>query len=212
VNKIIADIMAQPADLRLNYALDLIGVLTCDSDTHLIYYREKFNLTISESRLFNYLLVRSPITCTKAQLFFSNWPMDSDTEEKIVDVMISKVRSKTGAKIITIWGTGYKIELREAHKFRVPGDYIKESADLRRLISSYKSPNGYSVNAGKTWDPQDDIKLLRLKSDGVPTLDIARVLGRSERSIISRLIKLKSLGVNGKLPKYSRPFKNKPLK
>lgn len=78
--------------------------------------RLAFAMTPTEARLMLVLINSSLVTTDSAMLAFSSAGYDYDAQEKIVDVIICKVRAKLKRKGIaeavdTIWGTGWRLSV-----------------------------------------------------------------------------------------------------
>ncbi len=72
-------------------------------------------LTGMEAELLSVLAAPPIKTRTKEFLMMSLYPIAEDTEEKIIDVMVCKMRrkiAKAGIVIETVWGRGYRIDCK----------------------------------------------------------------------------------------------------
>ncbi len=98
----------------------IIGPITLNLDTHEVYgANRELHFTRKESDLLALLAFRKGTVITKQQFLDRLYDIDDEPEIKIIDVFVSKVRSKLnkldpdypdlGNIIDTIWGVGYRL-------------------------------------------------------------------------------------------------------
>ena len=83
---------------------------------------EPVHLTPTEFRLLHYLATNAGRVCTRTELLERVWGYDSESDARTVDVHIKRLRRKAlgraaggegaGFAIATVWGLGYKFEVR----------------------------------------------------------------------------------------------------
>jgi len=90
-----------------------------------------FDITASEARVLGALLERDLVTKETGMLaLYSDKPLDSEVEIKIVDVFICKLRRKLkkwDVEILTAWGRGYYLDEENKAKVRA---YLPKPAVL----------------------------------------------------------------------------------
>jgi DNA-binding response OmpR family regulator len=93
----------------------LAGELSIDVGARNASFRGKqLPLGATEFRLLEFLARNVGLTFTRAQILEHVWDYDFDGPSNIVDVYVSQLRKKLGARggkgiIVTVWGVGYKL-------------------------------------------------------------------------------------------------------
>lgn len=168
------DVMAQPADVRLEYALYLLAEVTGAPDLAMTWLAATYRLTEHEAKLFCALNAASPRILSRNAIFAALYGSRVDVDLKLVDIYVGKVRSKIGAGCIaTHHGIGYS----------VPNAVVIPASDLNQA-TLHNVP----------WRREDDAELLRMISTGSDYEAIAEELDRSPGSIRTRLNLLQRLG------------------
>lgn len=129
----IDDYMVKPVDLaelvmrveallrRANIAASrqlVAGQLVLNEEETTAYYQgEELSLTVKEFQVLFKMLSYPKKTFTRAQLMDEFWGYDSESGQRTVDVLITKLREKisrcAGVEIMTVRGLGYKAVLHD---------------------------------------------------------------------------------------------------
>lgn len=160
-------IMALPAAERLEYALTLLDELTGADTGEQVWVERELGLSPQQARFFLILNAAAPRTVTKAALFDAVWG-ESDTNPKIVDVIVCYMRAKN-IEIITDRGKGYA---------------LKERIEIGTMTPEI-------VNRGRPWTAENDADLANMLANGSTLRAMAYELDRTERGVNERIALLK---------------------
>ncbi len=167
---LVAQVMAEPPERRLDMALYLLEEVTGRPDESYAYLRTVYGLAKGPSTILCALAAAYPRMMTKDALFATLGRDEIDLA--IVDVYICHIRRKTPAKVRNVWGEGFVLD--------EPFEIVRaDPADRRRE----RSP----------WTAQDDADLRAMLASGSRRKVIAEELERSEASIRDRIQLLRKM-------------------
>lgn len=167
---LVAQVMAEPPERRLDMALYLLEEVTGRPDESYRWLSATYSLTKRQATILCALAAAYPRMVTKDALFATLGR--DEISPNIVSVYICHVRRKTNAKIRTVWGDGFVLD--------EPFEIIRaDPADRRRE----RSP----------WTAQDDADLRAMLASGSRRKVIAEELERSEASIRDRIQLLRKM-------------------
>lgn len=180
-------IMALPENERLDAALSLIDSLTGDDLVSVNYFMTEYKLTTTEARIASMLNDRAGALVAKRVIHDGLYSMSNDdaADIKIVDVLICKMRKKIPDWIETVWGAGYRANKRI--------DIPAPKTELREVTMSASA-----IRRESRWTSRDNRILRTMAGQGKDVVEIAAVLGRTQRAIIERAISLGIKYVNSK--------------
>jgi two-component system response regulator ResD len=96
----------------------VFGNLAIHTDSHEVFIDEqKIELHRREFQVLKYLAEYPNKVFTREQLIENIWGLDFEGEDRVVDLYIKRLRKKLNSdngnwSIRTVWGTGYKLEVR----------------------------------------------------------------------------------------------------
>lgn len=92
-----------------------VGELAYDTQTHHVTLAGRpITLTAQESRLLSYLIHAAPRVVSRSELAEHVYDRDHEPDSNVIDVQISRLRRKLGAKrITTLRGQGYRLVCEE---------------------------------------------------------------------------------------------------
>lgn len=161
--------------------MTLLRQFCADEPAILGHYRKEFSLTPTQARITHFLAQVAPRAVSKEQIFGAVWPVDSETESRIIDVTVCHVRAK-GIGVETVHGVGYAMPEEEAERVlpRLP------EAEPRRYVLSNRNEHFLDTREPRPWTDEDDLELLRMRDNGSEWWAIAQELGRTERACTCR--------------------------
>ena len=180
-------VMSFPPDERLDEALYLVELLSGSSDLLMGALRHKWKLTPQEARVLCALDKAFPGHCSTAKLDIvaqetTGRANENSKGSRVVPIIVTRLRQKTKMTIENVWGTGYRVEKRTDVSGFNFGSY--EEMEMNRLLMDREK-------RGNPWTVEEDADLLIMFENG-STLDaIAYEFGRTERSVLDRVRKLK---------------------
>jgi DNA-binding response OmpR family regulator len=92
-----------------------VGTVTVDPNTRLTRHDGKLvKLTSAEFRVLYLLAQRSPQPTSRDTIFNLVWPVESEVDTQIIDVLVCKIRKKMGwsakgSPLMNVWGRGYSL-------------------------------------------------------------------------------------------------------
>ena len=93
------------------------GGITIDKTAHLVTVDgERIDLSYKEFELLTYFLENEGIALSREKILNHVWNYDYFGDARTIDTHVKKLRAKIGEKgayIKTVWGMGYKFEVRE---------------------------------------------------------------------------------------------------
>ena len=193
-----AEIMAQPAEDRLELALQALEAVYPASDFDPLAWKEALGLTGAKARLCHLLLSRAGSAVSHEALLVAANPQASLSGDgpntDIVKVYAVHLRRAfrshklPGRGLIPDWGTGYSL-CRETAAAIVP--MLSAIAAEREAIQvPYRTPPECPdalARAGAPWSDQDDADLTQMYQRGDHLTHIAYELERTERAIRDRI-------------------------
>ena len=163
---LVAQVMAEPPERRLDMALYLLEEVTGRPDESYRWLRATYGLTKGQSTILCALAAAYPRMMTKDALFATLGRVENSPH--IVAIYVCHIRSKTPAKVRNVWGEGFVLD----EPFAIP-----RAPDTSRE----RSP----------WTTQDDADLRAMLASGSRRDVIAEELERSEASIRDRILRLR---------------------
>lgn len=167
---LVAKVMAEPPERRLDMALYLLAEVTGRPDESYAHLRTTYGLTKGQSTILCALAAAYPRMMTKDALFATLGR--DEISPNIVTVYIFHIRRKTNAKIRTVWGDGFVLDEPFEIVWSAPPDRARQ-----RL----------------PWTAQDDADLRAMLASGSRRDVIAEELERSEASIRDRIQLLRKM-------------------
>lgn len=91
------------------------GIIKIDNTAHQVYVEDKpVDLSFKEYELLSFFIKNKGIALSREKILNSVWDYDYFGDERTIDTHVKKLRSKLGSKagdmIKTIWGMGYKMD------------------------------------------------------------------------------------------------------
>lgn len=169
-------ILGAPEEDRLDMALAMLDD-ALGSDVELSgNLCKRFGLTRQESLLCAAIVAKGGRPLTHRAAFDAIVPMNSDVQPGIVSVVIRGIRKKLPREfqIRSLWGVGYFFE-----------------GDAKKLLDSALAiPRdvAWADRHKGRWDPEEDMMLRRLVTDGLSKSHIALALHRTERAVSDRMV------------------------
>ena len=94
-----------------------VGGITIDKEAHMVTVDgERIELSYKEFELLAYFLENEGIALSREKILNHVWNYDYFGDARTIDTHVKKLRAKIGSKgeyIKTIWGMGYKFEVKE---------------------------------------------------------------------------------------------------
>ena len=118
VNEMVLRVEALLRRAKINHSNQLnIGNTTLDQETYEVRQNEKVSVLPQKEFLLLYKLLAYPNKIfTRQQLMDDIWGLDTNTEERTIDVHIKRLRTRFEAsedfQLITVRGLGYKAEVK----------------------------------------------------------------------------------------------------
>lgn len=191
MSRVVDDVMNQPPEERLGYAIEILRQLCADDVEIIRHYRVAFGMPPQEARVAHFLAQRADRVCSPETIFMACWPHLSNTQVKTIDVYICKLRAR-GFKIETRWGAGYEMSAEEASRV-LPKPREPDHVFNRLPLKSREDQSvNHRVRRSDCWTEEDDAELLRMADNGSDVWYMAQEFGRTERAVIERLRVLRS--------------------
>jgi hypothetical protein len=170
------EIMALPAEDRLDYAIDLLEELVGDNVQTVNRIRLHFGVPTLPAIIADALSRNAGRVMARDALWMvTRGQRDADADPKGLDVAVCKLRA-AGMTIRTVWGVGYVMDA----PLDVPGDAPRDAPRPVVVLG-----NRYASRM--PWTGEEDAALMQMAESGSELWAMADEFERSERAILLRL-------------------------
>ncbi|WP_424967311.1 winged helix-turn-helix domain-containing protein [Dinoroseobacter sp. S375] len=179
------EIREAPEDQRLEYAIEIVRRLTCEDQAALAHIAKRYGVTPQESRLIWVLASSAPDVAPKERIYTAICGLRGEVEEKLIDVLVSKVRKKTSLTIENVRGFGYALDPEQAKEVL---------ADAPKCPELFPGTLSTPFQRNLPWTPEDDADLAIMVSTGSEVWAMAEEFGRTQRAVLVRIALLRERG------------------